>query len=175
MQSDWWAPYQPSQAEVAYQVRCYGCSPGEAHWRASSWTYSADCSLLPEVMLVAGGRLRQVWGARWRPLLVIGVSNGCIPAFEFAELSAASGLWLCSGVATDEQQLRFAGVAGRTIVSACRGECYWGGCCGVFRAAPGVGEESMGCFEGGHGAECSTPHAIDWAIGRLRGFINNGY
>ena len=128
--SDMWAPYTPTDAEIEYQRR-QGHSTCEAVRLANRWTYSADETHVAFVRQRAQELLRG-----WRRLLIVGISNGAIPAFDVACHCKASSLWLASGAVSAAQQQRWPDFAGCAVVTAGTQEAFWGGYHCVFAAAP---------------------------------------
>ena len=122
---NFWAPYTPTADEVAHHVS-RGWSEEDAFRRAETWTYHADLTQLERAINAippcTAGKRR----------LFIGFSNGAIVAAAAALRFGAHGLWLASGVVTDEQATHLRQAPCRIAVSAGWHECYWGGCGGVF-------------------------------------------
>ena len=77
--------------EVMHQMK-KDLKESDARARAVAWTWHADMKDVEEALECVAPVLS---GA---PLIVVGISNGCVPAVELARKFEAQAIWLASGV-----------------------------------------------------------------------------
>lgn len=128
---DWWAPYVPE--DIGQIPRCR-----DGFKFATDQTCNAALAPM-KMILLALAPLRYVARAFGVPVVAAGWSNGAIIAGELAVRGELHGLYIGSGclAAKQQQQLEhLPGCCGAVcVLTLARRETYWGGPCGVRRAA----------------------------------------
>ena len=157
LREDWWARYTPLESEIQYQ-RNLGWDEEKATYLAECYTYCADEKYVPAVVEKTLGV--KSW---WRQTIVVGFSNGCIPAFELASrMPPGACLWLASGVpSARQQQLHIPKHLAQCIVTAGDRENMWGGAWGVFIASPDAVHIRF------HGSHCREPDDVCDSVFRI--------
>ena len=174
---DWWAPYEPSSEEIRWHWHG-NRSWHDAYEHAHAQTRHADLEQLPMVLDIVRKKMRTIWLIQRRPLIVIGTSNGCVPAVEVATRHKAVGLWLASGVVAEQQQATLASFDGTTICTASWYDRYWRGPHWILWFTTSVAQHCDSLLWGNdphihkHACESCDAFAMDWAVAKLRCAIN---
>ena len=158
--ADWWAEPRPSAGDVAFYARTHdGRAARELAYR---WTTRVDTAAAVAALRAGRGAV-----SPWRRLVVVGFSNGCVPATDLAAAAGARSLWLASGLPGNHQAWAALARVPRRVATVAFGESYWGGCARVatFLARDGGFHVLKGMYH--HAREDTRLGVMAAALARL--------